>query len=111
MSRALALYTITPYNPIHEHHRRVERIWAYRTSGYSDDPAVRETIVRAAKLLGTSLSNYITMASLNAARRDIAEHTTIQMDPKAFDSFAQALDNPDYSKLDSVLARPTIWDE
>jgi len=73
-------------------------------------PTIRLVIRRAADLLGTSVSNYMTMASYEAARRDIAEHTTIEVGAKAFDTFAQALDNPDYSKLDSILARPTIWD-
>lgn len=73
-------------------------------------PAVRASIKRAAKLIGTSVSNYMTMASLSAARRDIAEHTMIHVSPKAFESFEQALDNPDYTALDSVLSRHTIWD-
>ena len=73
-------------------------------------PDARNTIVRAANLSGTSLSDYVTTASLAAARHDIDEHRSISLSQAAWDQFSAALDSPDYSALDAVLASGTIWD-
>lgn len=73
-------------------------------------PEVRTTLVRAANLTGTSLSDYVSRACLVAARRDIAEEHQIRLSDEAWDEFTDALDNPNFDALDEILSSRTIWD-
>ena len=73
-------------------------------------PQVRSLIVRAANLSGTSLSDYVTTVSLEAAKRDIAADHVLSVSSSVWEEFVAALDQPDYSGLDEALSRPTIWD-
>jgi len=77
-------HTLTPSNPASE----AARI-NLRTS-----PEVKALIERAAALMGTTVSSYISQTMYETSQRVVAEQDTLTLSDRDRDAFLAALENP-----------------
>ena len=70
----------------------------------------RELICEAAELNGASLTEYVMTATIRAARADLLQARMLRLDPKAWEDFLVALDEPDTEAMARLRTRATRWD-
>lgn len=78
-----------------------------RVSGYQKD-----ILSQAAKLLRTTLSNFVLANAYKAAQQVLTDQVHFRLSPEKWNSFCQALDQParDISTLKSLLKDPGVLD-
>jgi uncharacterized protein (DUF1778 family) len=75
-------------------------------------PAAKRTLMQAAASENKSLTEFLLDRGLQAAFDTLADRRHFVLEPKAWDDFTAALDQPpaDNPALRALLARPPVWE-
>jgi len=74
-------------------------------------PEIKEMIVRAASMVGMSVSAFLLGTAQERARQILAESEMVTLTSRDWNAFAQALDNADKPrpKLSAAMKRHSDW--
>jgi uncharacterized protein (DUF1778 family) len=75
------------------------------------EPHALETIRRAAKSTGLSVSAYLTMTALNKAKQDLLDEHYIVLSPEAFDAVQEQIERPAaaHAELTKLMRTKFEW--
>ena len=77
-------------------------------------PAQKAMITRAARLRGTTVTDFVVRQAFEAASRLVAEETQLRMTPEQFKQFCRVLDAPparNLKAMQKLLSEPSVLDE
>ncbi len=77
-------------------------------------PAQKAMIARAARLRGTTVTDFVVRQAFDAASRLVADETQLRMTPEQFKQFCRVLDAAparNLKAMQQLLSEPSVLDE